>query len=72
MQRAGGVGGGGLDRGYGGLGFGFGAAGKVDGCVGGVEDAGEFFADACVGAGDDVDLDGREGVSWYVSRGGAG
>lgn len=38
------------------MGFGFGAAGEVDGCVCCVEDAGEFFADACVGAGDDVDL----------------
>lgn len=47
---------GGLDFLDGGMGFFLGACGDVDAGVFGVEDVGELFAYAGVGAGDDVDL----------------
>ncbi len=55
-----------MDRGDCGEGFGFGAGGEVDLCVFGVEDLGELFADAGVGAGYDVYLRKSIFVCWSV------
>ena len=58
-----------MDRGDCGEGFGFGAGGEVDLCVFGVEDLGELFADAGVGAGYNVYL--RKSISICFCIGGA-
>lgn len=55
-EVAGGGGEGGFNFRYGGEGLFLGARGHVYACIFGVEDSGEFFAHACVGARDDVYL----------------